>query len=138
MENQSRNNAFIQQSNTYTNKQYGKYVENVPSLKTSHGFCLESHNVNHRINNNDSHTSLNNMRLNRAHDVINTVQSKNQSTNEGLKNKTYQEVISLVENIKQKDPAILDSVMNLFKNLIIDNDSSCQNEPTPKSNLNMA
>lgn len=51
-----------------------------------------------------------------------------------MKNKAREEVLSLVENIKKKDPEILESVMDLFKNLIIDKEMTDSKMSSPKLN----
>lgn len=88
--------------------------------KTSHGFSLQNQNVNHRFKINDSQPSFGNTMQEASVNNSKDDQQPPSPTNSHASAKSnVEEVMSLVENIKDKDPEILNAVLELFKNLVI-------------------
>lgn len=107
-----------------------KYLKNIPS-KASHGFSIQTQNTNHRISHNDSGPSFGNNKMDKSMNDASHIleeEEKNEEPQEteqsqdDSKNQQCQQMLSLVENIKDKDPAVLEAVLELFQNLVINKD----------------
>lgn len=88
---------------------------------------MENNNVNHRFDVNESQAVQNKMNSSVEEDSPEVKMSSKMDSpdrSEEYKSKTCNDVIKLVETLKMKDPSVLEHVMELFKNLIIDNESS--------------